>query len=544
MRLMGQEEVTPNENIYLPASFLGSRRWASEQVSDSLAIAAAIGEPTFFVTATCNPEWPEITSQLRPGQDFSHIPIVVIWVFKQKLCVLMKALKTMFPQVGKPLYTIQCIEFQKRGLPHAHILIKYPIPCNTPEFIDSVVSARMPTDPADRRVVEKFMLHQHPSSDRPPSCYCQKEYPDGSRTCRFNYPQPLQAETFVDHEGCIHYQRLDEQDRYVVPHCLPLIWMMNCHINFEVASTSHLFQYLFKYIHKGPDQTRYCVVDPAAGEAAWRILGFHITHKDPSVTSLSVHLENDRANQCFDVGPGVASSLSKLERYFLRPDSIFHTQNGERRFNDLTYSDYYMLFRIAPYDQWKEGDPQYFCERLNGVNASQMHVILQDHLLTHLARIETVRPTQGNMFYLRVILNNCPSQSFVDARTVGGTTYHSFQEVAIALGLFGDGNEALFAMEEAVTSLRTPRKTRVLFIHLLIHDCIDAPLQLWQRFGHYMSFDFTIRNNGVAELGMDDALQEMGLFLGEYGKSLDKYGLPQPVAHMAELTHELRQWAG
>jgi hypothetical protein len=37
----------------------------------------------------------------------------------------------------------------------------------------------------------------------------------------------------------------------VVPHCLPLLWKFQCHLNFEVANTSHLFQYLFKYIHKG-----------------------------------------------------------------------------------------------------------------------------------------------------------------------------------------------------------------------------------------------------------------------------------------------------
>jgi hypothetical protein len=250
-RFMGQEEVAPNENVYLPASFLGSQRWSSDQVSDSLAIAAEFGVPTVFVTVTCNPDWPEIKSQLRPGQDYTDVPIVVVRVFKQKLRMILKALKTMFPQVGKPLYIIQCIEFQKRGLPHAHILIKYPIPCNTPEFIDAVVSARMPTDPLDRQIVEKFMLHQHPSADRPPSRYCQKDHPDGTRTCRFNYPQPLQPETFIDPEGRVHYQRLEEQDRNVVPHCLPLIRMFKCHINFEIASTSHLFQYLFKYIHKG-----------------------------------------------------------------------------------------------------------------------------------------------------------------------------------------------------------------------------------------------------------------------------------------------------
>jgi hypothetical protein len=32
----------------------------------------------------------------------------------------------------------------------------------------------------------------------------------------------------------------------------------------------------------------------SSGEAVWRILGFNITKKEPSVTTMSVHLVNDR----------------------------------------------------------------------------------------------------------------------------------------------------------------------------------------------------------------------------------------------------------
>jgi hypothetical protein len=114
---MGETDVPANENVYLPASFLGSRRWAETQVSDSLAIAAALGNPTFFITMTCNANWPEIQSELRPGQDFTDIPIVVVRVFKQKLALLQKAMKSMFVNAGRQLYCICSIEFQKQGLP-------------------------------------------------------------------------------------------------------------------------------------------------------------------------------------------------------------------------------------------------------------------------------------------------------------------------------------------------------------------------------------------------------------------------------------------
>ena len=92
--LMGETDLPQSENIYLPSSFLGSRRWSSDQIADSLTIAGHLGNPTFFVTMTCNPEWPEIHSKLRPGQDFSDIPTVVNRVFKQKLSLLLQTLKT------------------------------------------------------------------------------------------------------------------------------------------------------------------------------------------------------------------------------------------------------------------------------------------------------------------------------------------------------------------------------------------------------------------------------------------------------------------
>jgi len=249
--LMGVNDLLPSENVYLPSSFLGSRRWSSEQVADSLTIATQKGNPTFFITMTCNPESPEITQQLLPGQCFADVPVVVCRVFKQKLHLLLQALKTMFPNAGRLLYCIHCVEFQKRGLPHAHILVKYKHDCNTTTDIDTVVSAEMPDNANDAALVRKFMTHNHPSSSAAPSKYCQRVAPDGTRYCRFGYPFPLQNATTINDDGRIRYRRRKEGDEMIVPHCLPILRKFQCHINFEVASTAHLFQYIFKYIHKG-----------------------------------------------------------------------------------------------------------------------------------------------------------------------------------------------------------------------------------------------------------------------------------------------------
>ena len=74
-----------SEAFTLPSSFIGSRAWASENVSDALAICKEFGSPTFFVTVTTNPKWPEIASRLKPGQTASDIPFMVARVFKVRM---------------------------------------------------------------------------------------------------------------------------------------------------------------------------------------------------------------------------------------------------------------------------------------------------------------------------------------------------------------------------------------------------------------------------------------------------------------------------
>ena len=70
-------DISSLTNIYLPSSFLGSKRWVANQIADSLTIAATLGNPTFFVIMTCNTQWQEIQSQLLPGQNFTDIPVIV-----------------------------------------------------------------------------------------------------------------------------------------------------------------------------------------------------------------------------------------------------------------------------------------------------------------------------------------------------------------------------------------------------------------------------------------------------------------------------------
>ena len=81
------------------------------------------------------------------------IPVVVVQVFHQKLTALESTLKTMFPNAGHLLYMVHSVEFQKWGVPHAHILLKFECDCIHPDDIDAVISAKMPSDPSDAELV-------------------------------------------------------------------------------------------------------------------------------------------------------------------------------------------------------------------------------------------------------------------------------------------------------------------------------------------------------------------------------------------------------
>lgn len=118
----GQQDEIPN--IELPTSFIGSRRWASEETADSLALARAFDRPSYFITMTCNPDWPEIRARLRPDQTAADAPVVTARAFKLRLQRLLDIIRK---RLGEVKYIIKIVEFQKRGLPHAHIIIKVRI---------------------------------------------------------------------------------------------------------------------------------------------------------------------------------------------------------------------------------------------------------------------------------------------------------------------------------------------------------------------------------------------------------------------------------
>lgn len=97
----------------------------------------------------------------------------------------------------------------------------------------------------------------------------------------------------------------------IVPYSPVLTKPFNAHINVAYCSSVKSIKYVCKYVKKGSDQAVFNLVREAApevrrdevtiyqsgrylssNEAAWRIFGFSVHERYPTVTHLSVHLEN------------------------------------------------------------------------------------------------------------------------------------------------------------------------------------------------------------------------------------------------------------
>jgi hypothetical protein len=122
------QERTTNSNTnktYLAESFTGSPRHLRSNAIDALTIVSELGESTAFVTVTFNPQWPELKDKLLGSQQIYDRPDVACLVFKARLTALIHNIKHgKYFGNRKTVYFLYVIEYQFRGLPHAHIVFR------------------------------------------------------------------------------------------------------------------------------------------------------------------------------------------------------------------------------------------------------------------------------------------------------------------------------------------------------------------------------------------------------------------------------------
>ncbi len=395
------------------------------------------------------------------------------------------------------------IEFQKRGLPHVHILIwlhpdhKYL----TTTDINSIISAEISdqnTDPIGYATVSKFMMHGPCGLSKPEAPYMVKG------RCSKYFPKEYKTETVITIEGFPIYRRRDTNlsvlkagiqldNIFVVPHNLRLIIKYQAHINVEWCNKSRLIKYLFKYINKGPDRAavviennvdrdgssstrHYKNVDEikqyldcrylSAYEAVWRLFEFDIHFRQPSVERLSIHLPMMN-NIIYHSSQSLVSVLN-------HPD-IQKTMFSEWMNTNLTCADARQL-TYAEFPTkwvWHQKD-KFWSRRKHGYR---------------IGRIVYIHPNVVELYFLRILLNVVKGpKNYTEIRTVDNIVHETFRSACNALGLLNDDKEWREALEEA-SHWSSSAGLKQLFTTIIIYCEVADPPKLWDEYWELFHID-------------------------------------------------------
>uniref|UniRef100_A0A453DD09 ATP-dependent DNA helicase n=2 Tax=Aegilops tauschii subsp. strangulata TaxID=200361 RepID=A0A453DD09_AEGTS len=535
------------KRIVLPRTFPGGDRDMQRRLLDAMAIVQRWGKPDYFITMTCNPYWEEITHNLMPGQLPQDRPDLVARVYKAKQRDMMDLL-TKGKHFGEVAAYVHVTEFQKRGLPHEHILLimKTNSKLASPDDYDRVISAEIPDKekhPVLHDLVVKHMLHG-PCGELKKSCPCMIE-----GQCRFHYPRDFCDATQQGKDSYPIYRRRDDgrgvrirganlDNRWVVPYNPSLLMRYNCHINVEACSSIKAVKYLFKYIYKGHDRTSFAFeqdiindggiineirqyrdaryVSPP--EAIYRIFGFKMFGVSPSVLQLQLHLPNmhtiafKAGENLEDVVARPSASRSMLTEYF---EMNWRNPQAQK----LLYREFPEHYRwIAGKKKWQK--------RRN--NRSQIGRLVYAH------------PAEGERYYLRVLLSHVGgATSFDDLKTVNGNLCTSFREACEHLGLIEHDKTLHDCMTEAAT-FQMPSALRRLFATILVFCEATEIRQLWDKHLPSMCEDYS--RNESNELVLEQmVLRDIRDMLQSMGKDIKSYGLPDLVETDGSYDSEYRE---
>ncbi|CAL1360760.1 unnamed protein product [Linum trigynum] len=366
--------------------------------------------------------------------------MVVSRVFHIKLSILIDDIKKN-SYFGKTIAIMYTVEFQKKGLPHIHLLVwlAEENKLRTAADIDEVISAEIPDpqqDPVGYEAVCKYMLHG-PYGEANTNAPCMRDKKRSSNgICSKHYPKEFNSATSFDKFGNVVYRRSNSgtevqkgnsvlNNRHVVPYNRNLLVRMQAHINVEVCHKGKLIKYLFKYVTKGPDRSLVIAENADAPhnnvevqsakyrdeiqqfidcrslssyEAIWRLNEYPIHVREPAVVRLGVHLDGQQkipykkqSNVRNVLGNPYASRTHLIEWFAL------NRRDPEVRI--LTYAQIPNNYTWLSY--CKEWSP-----RKKGFA---------------IGRIAYVPPGSGDVFFLRMLLTKIRGDvSYAQLRTVNG----------------------------------------------------------------------------------------------------------------------------
>ncbi|XP_027072018.2 uncharacterized protein [Coffea arabica] len=520
--------------IYLPASFIGGPRDMRRRYLDAMSLVQKFGKPDLFLTMTCNTMWKEIRDHLKYDEEPQDRPDLVARVFRAKFEVLKTEIvkKKLFGEVAAFVYVI---EYQKRGLPHAHMLVilKPEAKPLNPEAYDRMVSAELP-DPNEQSylysLVIKHMMHG-PCGSLNKENVCMQ-----NGVCKNHYPKEYIEHTTHSEDGYPHYRRRKNgrsvrvrnhslDNRWVVPYTPYLLALIDCHLNVEICSTVKLVKYLYKYVYKGHDRVSFHIHsenDPetideihefqsarwvSAAEAMWRIYRFPLNEMTPSVYTLQLHLPGEQVVS-FHKNTDLSDLVDSSDFAKTMLTEFFAMNRRSKQARKLK-----CLYREFP------GHFVWHADKRNWTRRKRRKVI---------GRVVTVRPNEGERYFLRLLLSHVRApRSFNHLLRVDGQLVSSFREAAFRMGLLQSDTYIEDTLDEAAT-FHMPCSLRALFAMLLVFCTPSNPISLWEKYEADLSSDLA-RTASIT--GCDSTyikryvLQDINRSLEQMGKHISDYRL-------------------
>ena len=513
--------------VILPSSFSGSPRNMMMKYQDAMAVVRHCGKPDFFITVTCNPRWKEIKQSIAEYDKVEDRSDIVVRVFDGKVKQIKKYLvkEKIFGPVVSLIYVT---EFQKRGLPHAHMLLKVedaykPRDAN---IIDKCVSAEIPSqaeDPILYELVKTHMIHG-PCGQHNPASPCMV---DG--ICSKGFPKSFQEETIINENGFPLYRRRNNRtlslnnnrasadNSFVVPYNKFLLKHFRCHINVEICCTVKALKYLYKYLFKGYDIASLKVVERRDGveldydevtnyinsryvgptEAAHRLFALPMHYNSHPVEDLPVHepLQNIvhfPANRDLQLSAAESLKNTKLTAWF----DYNKTANQFFHYNEMPIHCFY-----------KKSESKWVPRRQASNTIGRLHV---------------VSPCQPERFALRLLLLRIKgAKSFEDLRKHDSVIHPTFLEAARARGLIEDDNEWEACLTE-ISQFAFASSIRNTFTYILIFSCPANAVSLFERFKDNLSEDYL--RDFPPPIAYEKALEYIQNLLDVHKKKLSDYG--------------------
>ncbi|XP_076057470.1 uncharacterized protein LOC143034982 [Oratosquilla oratoria] len=538
--------------VIIPASFVGGPRYMKARQQDALAFVSSYGSPDFFITFTMNPHWEELKQAVEAvGCGTSRMydrPDFVSRIFKLKVDSLMDDLtiKNVFGRVKAHLLSV---EWQKRGLPHVHILLWVERHV-TADFVSRVISADKNKEPRLYEIVTTNMIHGPCRGFDESQLCCQRKY--GSKSlCGKGFPKVCRGDMYFGNNGYPLYRRravgegghsfekkvkgekIKVDNSWVVPYSPYLCLKYNAHINVECSNSIKCIAYVTKYVNKGCDRILFSKTKEGedvnevrkfqearfvnANEASWKIFKFAIHRSHPPVATLDLHLGKN---------------------------AVFFKENASKEEIDRkTSKDTHLtaFLKLCARNEFAAG--LYYNQLPNHFVFNNTSSVWEERKTTasSLGRIRAVTNKTVELFYLRLLLTHVKGPtSYEDLRTFEGVIYPSHREAVKAMGLLNDEETWKKTILEIINHTNDRNQLRATYASMLVFSDLEDQSGIWEETKDLFASDFLQRKKATEyndEIYLDalDDIQEHG----KIALAVASSGIASTVLHGGRTAHNM-----